>query len=73
MNKVLNFLLGFVLGGLTGSAAALLLTPRSGDALRSDVRDYTLQVRHEVEQAAAARRAELERELARLRGEVTAE
>ncbi len=70
MNKVLNLLFGFVLGGVVGSALVLLLTPLSGDELRSEVQDYTRQVRHEVEQAAANRRAELERELARLRGEV---
>lgn len=70
MSKVFNFLLGFVLGGLVGSTVVLLMTPLSGEELRSEVQDYTRQVRYEVEQAAAARRAELERELARLRGEV---
>jgi len=70
MSKVFNFLLGFVLGGLVGSTVVLLTTPLSGEELRSEVQDYTRQVRYEVEQAAAARRAELERELARLRGEV---
>jgi len=70
MSKVFNFLLGFVLGRLVGSTVVLLTTPLSGEELRSEVQDYTRQVRYEVEQAAAARRAELERELARLRGEV---
>ena len=70
MNKVLNLLFGFVLGGVVGSALVLLLTPLSGDELRSEVQDYTRQVRQEVEQAAANRRTELEHELARLRGEV---
>lgn len=70
MQKALNFVLGMVLGGLFGSALALLLTPVSGDALRMDIREYTRQVRQEMEDAASARRAELERELADLRGEV---
>jgi gas vesicle protein len=70
VQRIMNFVLGFVLGSLVGSAAALLLTPLSGDELRSEVRDYTRQVRYEVEQAAAARRAELELELAKMRGEV---
>jgi gas vesicle protein len=70
MGKVLNFILGFVLGGLVGGSIALLLTPMSGNELRTEVEDYTRQVRHEVEQAASARRLELERELANLRGEV---
>lgn len=70
MQKALNLVLGMVLGGLFGSAIALLLTPMSGDELRMEVKEYTRQVKSEVEQAANARRAELERELADLRGEV---
>ncbi len=70
MQKALNFVLGMVLGGLVGSALALLLTPMSGDELRMEINEYSRQVRHEVEQAANARRVELERELADLRGEV---
>jgi gas vesicle protein len=70
MQKALNMALGFVLGGLVGSSLALLLTPKSGDELRMDVREYSRQVKSDVEQAANARRAELERELANLRGEV---
>lgn len=73
MQKALNFVLGLVLGGLVGSATALLLTPMSGDELRMEMREYSRQVRSEVESAANARRVELERELADLRGEVKAE
>jgi gas vesicle protein len=70
MQKALNMVLGMVLGGLVGSAVALLLTPMSGDELRMEVRDYSRRVRSEVEQAATARRIELERELADMRGEL---
>lgn len=70
MQKAINLVLGLVLGGLVGSTLALLLTPVSGDELRMEVKEYSRQVRNEVEQAAAARRTELERELANLRGEV---
>lgn len=70
MQKVLNFVLGFVLGGLVGSAIALLIAPMSGNDLQTEVKDYTRHVRQEIEQAAKARRIELERELANLRGEV---
>jgi gas vesicle protein len=73
MQKALNLVLGVFLGFLVGSSLALLLTPVSGDQLRMDVRDYTRQVRNEVEQAARTRRIELERELADLRGEVVTE
>ena len=70
MQKALNLVLGLVLGAMVGSAVALLLTPMSGDELRMEVKDYTRQVKSDVEQAANARRTELERELANLRGEV---
>ena len=70
MQKALNLVLGMVLGGLVGSTLALLLTPMSGDELRMEVKDYSRQVKNEVESAATARRAQLERELANLRGEV---
>jgi gas vesicle protein len=70
MEKALNLVLGMVLGAMVGSALALLLTPMSGDELRMEVKDYTRQVKSDVESAANARRTELERELANLRGEV---
>lgn len=70
MGKVVNFMFGLVMGGLFGSMVGLLLTPVSGDELRMDIREYTRQVRSDVEQAANARRVELERELANMRGEV---
>jgi gas vesicle protein len=73
MQKALNFVLGLVLGGLVGSTLGLLLTPVSGDELRMQVNEYTRQVKSEVEQAANARRMELERELADMRGEVVTE
>lgn len=73
MQKALNLVLGFVLGGLVGSSLALLLTPYSGDELRSEVKEYTRQVKSEVEQAANARRVELQRELADMRREVVTE
>lgn len=70
MGKVVNFMLGLVTGGLVGSMVGLLMTPVSGDELRMDIKEYSRQVRSDVEQAANARRVELERELANMRGEV---
>jgi len=70
MQKALNLVLGMVLGAIVGSAVALLLTPVSGNELRMEVETYTRQVKSDVEEAASARRIELERELANLRGEV---
>ncbi len=38
MGKLLVFVGGAMLGSLIGSAAALLLTPRSGEGLRAEAR-----------------------------------
>jgi gas vesicle protein len=73
MQKALNLVLGFVLGGLFGGAIGLLLTPMSGDELRSEVREYSRQIKQDVDSAATAKRVQLEHELANLRGEVVSE
>jgi gas vesicle protein len=70
MKKFMNLVFGLVLGGFVGSTLALLLTPVSGEELKNSMRDYSNQVKNEVEHAASARRVEMERELANLRGEV---
>lgn len=67
MNRAVNFLLGAVIGGFIGAAFAILLAPSSGEELRAGIRMRTDQVRAEVAQAAADRRAELESQLASLR------
>ena len=67
MNRVGNFILGAMLGGLVGAVTALLLAPSSGQQLRSNVATRAEQIRSEVTQAAATRRADLERQLAELR------
>jgi len=72
MKKVLNFVFGFILGGIVGSATALLITPLSGNALRNEVKNYTDHVRLEMEQAYNERRSELEKDLASRRGEIVA-
>lgn len=67
MQSITRFLAGFILGGLLGAAAALLLTPYSGEGLRGQVRSEAERIQLEVRQAAEARRAELEEQLAVLR------
>jgi gas vesicle protein len=73
MQKAVNFFVGMVAGSLLGSALALLLAPASGNQMRSDIQNYTTQVRNEVELAAQDRRKELESQLAKLRGEIVSE
>ncbi len=67
MSRVASFLLGAILGGVVGSSLVLLLTPASGESMRQRVRSYAENVEQEVRQAAAARRAELEKQLEVLR------
>lgn len=45
-----DFLLGTMIGGLVGAATALLLAPKSGRELRSDVNDQATYVRLKTEQ-----------------------
>lgn len=67
MNRALNFILGATIGGLIGATMAILLAPSSGEDLRAEINLRTNQIRTEVSQAAADRRAELERQLAALK------
>ncbi len=67
MRKFFSFLIGATLGGLVGATTALLLAPSSGIDLRSQLRDRALRVQEDVKAAAAARRIELEQQLAALR------
>jgi hypothetical protein len=63
VRKVVNFLAGFFLGGLTGAAVGLLLAPRRGSELQKQIRARIDALVEEGERAAAARRAELENQL----------
>jgi gas vesicle protein len=67
MRKYFSFMVGTALGGLVGATTALLLAPASGTDLRSQLRDRALRVQEDVKAAAAARRIELEQQLAALR------
>ena len=67
MNRAINFLLGATIGGIIGATMAILLAPYSGEELRAEINIRTDRIRSEVSQAAADRRAELERQLSTLR------
>lgn len=67
MKSATRFLEGFILGGLVGVSLALLLAPYSGDELRGQMQNEVVRIRSEVSQAANARRAELENQLAAMR------
>lgn len=67
MSKILNFISGLILGGLTGAAIALLFTPASGTDLRKDIQTRYIEIRDEIQTAAQTRRSELETQLEGLR------
>jgi gas vesicle protein len=67
MQKTLSYLAGAVTGALVGATLVVLFTPASGETIRSDLRNRVNMLRMQMQDAAAARRAELEAQLARLR------
>lgn len=60
-----GFIAGFLLGGLVGAAAALLLTPRSGDETRDTLKETGIELRVKAEEAAAKARDEADELLIR--------
>jgi len=67
MRQVFNFFIGVITGGLIGATLAILLTPVSGENLRFQIQERSIQLKDEIKSVADERRAELERELAALR------
>jgi gas vesicle protein len=67
MRRFTSFIVGALLGGLVGTALAMLFAPSSGELLRQQVVDYSSRVREEVRQASFDKRIELEKQLAGLR------
>jgi gas vesicle protein len=68
MRTVLSFLGGLTMGALVGVTFALLFAPESGAEMRVKIQERAHQVRTELSEAAATRRAELKDQLAALRG-----
>lgn len=62
MNKLLSFTAGMMCGALVGAAAALLLTPASGQELRSEATMRWEDALREARQAMDETRAQLERQ-----------
>jgi len=55
------FLAGFVVGGLVGAVAALLVAPQSGEETRTLIRDKSIELKTQVESTAADARTKAER------------
>lgn len=69
MRKFGILLFGTVLGGLVGSALALLLTPVAGIEIRKKISNVIGNVRTEIINASKEKRLELETQLEQLRSE----
>jgi gas vesicle protein len=46
------FLIGFVIGGLTGAAISLLMAPQSGEETRGFIRDRAIELRDKAQETA---------------------
>ncbi len=67
MQRAISFLSGAVMGALVGATIAVLLAPAPGETVRSDLQARIQQLRDEMQQAAAGKRAEMEAQLENLR------
>lgn len=67
MRRFLVFVFGAAGGALIGVTVAILMTPASGEDLRSDLRKRALRFRDELQAAADERREELEQQLEAMR------
>lgn len=65
------FLVGFVVGGLTGAVVALLFAPQSGEETRALIKDRSIELRDKAQMTAeeAYARAEAAAKEARARAE----
>jgi gas vesicle protein len=70
MRRFMSFVTGALCGALVGSVTALLLTPKSGEALRNQIRQRTESFQDEIKEAYAARVTQLEAEFENLRTRV---
>lgn len=67
MRQFSAFLTGAILGALVGAAAAMLLTPASGEELQTQTRDWLDTLFTDARRAADEKRSELEEQLSRLK------
>jgi gas vesicle protein len=71
MRSFSNFILGIFAGALVGATAALLLTPSSGEDLRSDIQSQADKLFSDFRTTVETERKRLEEELEALkRGEI---
>ncbi len=69
MEKFGRFLFGILIGGLTGFIAASLLTPKSGEAIRGELRNSLDEIKLDYELGKQKKREELEKDIKQRWGE----
>jgi gas vesicle protein len=67
MRRIFGFLIGVLVGALVGSMVALLMTPGSGEQLRTQIRERGQSFANQIRSAADSRRIELRSRLEYLR------
>jgi len=67
MNKMFSFMAGAICGALIGGVTALLLTPNSGEQLRTDVRERWDTAVTEARKAMAEKQAELDAQFEKMK------
>ena len=67
MNKMFSFMAGAICGALIGGVTALLLTPNSGEQMRSDVRERLETAVAEARKAMAEKQAELDAQFEKMK------
>lgn len=70
-NEFANFLAGFIVGGLVGAAAALMLAPQSGEETRAVIKEKSIEIKDKAVMTAEDARVRAEHALddARIRAE----
>ena len=66
MRKAMAFVFGAVMGGVIGAVTTLLLTPYSGEELKTVLQKEVDKIAIEIKEAAINKRAELEEQLEEL-------
>jgi gas vesicle protein len=70
MSKFMSILAGSLVGGLASAVTVLLMTPKSGQAMRADIKREVDAIMEEGRRASELRRVELEAQLSQLRGDL---
>jgi len=69
LDKFVKFILGLITGGIIGIAAASLLTPKSGQKIREDLRNGFDEIKLDFELGRQKKKEELEADIKRRWGE----